>query len=61
MVRISFATVSVNEGKDPTAVIEFTVVVDPAVFTLIVGVETEPDGVKDPVALFLNARLPRPD
>ena len=45
IVNISFATVVVNSGKVPTAVIEFTVVIPPAVDTEIVGAATLPAGV----------------
>ena len=44
-VRTSFATVAVKLGRVPTAVMEFTVVVEPAVARLIVGAATEPLGV----------------
>ena len=45
MVRFSLATVIVRSGSVPTAVMEFTVVVLPAVPTLIVGADTFPSGV----------------
>ena len=45
IVRFSLATVVVRVGSVPTSVIEFTVVVEPAEATLIVGAETVPAGV----------------
>ena len=45
IVRFSLATVVVSVGSVPTLVMLFTVVVDPAVATLMVGAETVPAGV----------------
>lgn len=45
MVRVSPDTDVLRLGSVPTAVIEFTVVVEPAEFRLIVGVLTLPAGV----------------
>lgn len=45
MVRVSFATVVVRLGSVPAFVSDFTVVVEPAFFTLIVGASTDPPGL----------------